>query len=170
MLANLHSMGVGALTPALATAGIGLLYYRRIRRQFGRQAWRAGAGFWLRVALLSALMAGLLVSGFALPHGATAVLAGTGAGALLGGIAIRHTRIEHSDGMRWYTPNPWIGGALSLLLVARVAWRWQGGSMQALGGPASGQPSVVTLAFAAALVAYYLVSSGGLAWRMRHPG
>ena len=168
MLVNLPSM-----TPMLATAGIGVLYYRRIRRQFGRQAWQPGAGFWLRLALLSVLMAGLLVAGFSLPDGALGVLAGAAVGAVLGVFAIRHTRIEHQDGARWYTPNPWIGGVLSLLLVARLAWRWQGGAqvggLQAFGRTAAGQPGVLTLAFAATLVAYYLVSSGGLAWRMRRP-
>ena len=29
-----------ALAPYLATAGIGWLYYRRIRRSFGRQRWQ----------------------------------------------------------------------------------------------------------------------------------
>jgi len=67
-----------------------------------------------------------------------------------------------------YTPNPWIGGALSLLLVARLAWRWQQGA-RAFGPAAAAQPSVLTLAFAATLVAYYLVNGGGLAWRMRRP-
>lgn len=167
MLANLPSM-TPALTPVLATAGIGLLYYRRMRRQFGRQAWRPGAGWWLRFAMLWVLMAGLLVAGFVLPRGAMAVLSGIAVGALLGVFAIRHTRIEHSDGTRWYTPNPWIGGVLSLLLVARLAWRWQGG-VRAFGPAAAAQPSALTLAFAATLVAYYLVNSGGLAWRMRRP-
>jgi len=167
MLANLPSM-TPALTPVLAAAGIGLLYYRRMRRQFGRQAWRPGAGWRLRFAMLSVLMAGLLVAGFGLPGGAMAVLAGIAVGGVLGVFAIRHTRIEDRDGTRWYTPNPWIGGVLSLLLVARLAWRWQEG-VRAFGPAAAAQPSVLTLAFAATLVAYYLVNGGGLAWRMRRP-
>jgi len=167
MLANLHSM-TPALTPVIATAGIGLLYYRRVRRQFGRQAWRPGAAWWLRFAMLCVLMAVLLAAGFGSPGGALAVLAGIAVGAVLGAFAIRHTRIEHSGGARWYTPNPWIGGILSLLLIARLAWRWQGG-VRAFGPAAAAQPSVLTLAFASTLVAYYLVNSGGLAWRMRRP-
>jgi hypothetical protein len=167
MLANLPSM-TPALTAILATAGIGLLYYRRMRRQFGRQAWRPGAAWWLRFAMLGVLMAGLLVAGVGLPGGAVAVLSGIAIGAVLGIFAIRHTRIEDSGGTRWYRPNPWIGGLLSLLLVGRLAWRWHGG-VRAFGPAAAAQPSVLTLAFAATLVAYYLVNGGGLAWRMRRP-
>jgi hypothetical protein len=167
LLASLPSM-TPALAPVLATAGIGLLYYRRMRRQFARQAWRPGAAWWLRFAMLWVLMAGLLVAGFGLPGGALAVLCGIAIGAVLGVFAIRHTRIEDGDGTRWYTPNPWIGGLLSLLLVARLAWRWEEG-VRAFGQAAAAQPSVLTLAFAATLVAYYLVNGGGLAWRMRRP-
>src|SRR3982751_2575135 len=112
MLANLASM-TPSLAPVLATAGIGLLYYRRMRRQFGRQAWQPGARWWLRVAVLSVLLVVLVVAGFALPEGAAGVGGGLVIGAVLGIFAIRHTRIEHAQGTRWYTPNPWIGGVLS---------------------------------------------------------
>jgi hypothetical protein len=161
------SPSLPSMTPMLATAGIGLLYYRRIRRQFGRQPWKPGARFWLRVGVLSLLMAALLIAGSIVPGGALAIFAGTLVGAVLGGFAIRHTKIETADGARWYTPNPWIGGALSLLLVARLAWRWQAGAL-AVGTASRQAPSALTLAFAATLVAYYLVSGLGLLWRMRH--
>ena len=153
------------LTPILATAAIGWLYYRRIRRQFGRQPWRTGARYWFRVCLLSLLLVALIAAGAALPGGALAVACGLAAGAALGGFALFHTHIEQVDGARWYTPNPWIGGALSLLLIGRLAWRWQQGFGA---GMASGQQaSPLTLAFAAALVAFYLFNTAGLAWRMR---
>ena len=41
-----------ALVPYLATAGIGWLYYRRIRRSFGRQAWQPGRAI-ARLVLVS---------------------------------------------------------------------------------------------------------------------
>jgi hypothetical protein len=153
-----------SLTPFVATAGFGWLYYRRIRRQFGRQPWRPGMRAWLRITLLSLLLAGLLFAGATIAGGALAVAGGLAVGVLLGGFALHHTRIEQVDGARWYTPNPWIGGALSLLLVLRLAWRWQAGFGA---GMASQHASPLTLAFAATLVAYYLVHIGGLAWRMR---
>jgi hypothetical protein len=154
-----------SLTPILATAGIGWLYYRRIRRQFGRQPWRTGARFWFRVVLLSLLLVALLAAGATLAGGPLAVAGGLVAGALLGMFALLHTHVEQVDGARWYTPNPWIGGALSLLLIGRLAWRWQ--QDFAAGATSAQQASPLTLAFAAALVAFYLVNTTGLAWRMR---
>jgi len=160
----MHAAALPSLTPIIATAGISWVYYRRIRRQFGRQPWRAGAAFWFRVVLLSLLLLALGFAAFALPQGLVAVAAGVASGALLGAFALMHTRIERVDGALCYTPNPWIGGALSLLLVLRLAWRWQQG---ALSGAAQA-PSALTLAFAATLVAFYLINGAGLAWRMRH--
>jgi hypothetical protein len=155
-----------SLTPVLATAGIGWLYYRRIRRQFGRQPWKTGARTWLRIALLSLVLVALLVASAAVAGGAVAVAAGLAAGAVLGALSLMHTHVEHVDGARWYTPNPWIGGALSLLLVGRLAWRWQQGFGGA-GAMGAQQASPLTLAFAAALIAFYLSNTVGLAWRMR---
>jgi hypothetical protein len=161
----MHVAALPSLTPFLATAGIGWVYYRRIRRQFGRQAWRPGKGVWLRLALLTVLLLALGFAAFALPRGLLAIAGGMALGALLGALALWHTRIERVDGALWYTPNPWIGGALSLLLVLRLAWRWQQG---VIAGAAAQQLSALTLGFAAALVAYYLINGAGLAWRMHH--
>jgi hypothetical protein len=160
----MHVAALPSLTPFVATAGIGWIYYRRIRRQFGRQPWRQGVAFWLRVGLLSLLLLALAFAAFALPQGLLAIAGGVAIGASLGALALRHTRIERVDGALWYTPNPWIGGALSLLLVLRLAWRWQQGTLA--GG--TQQPSALTLAFATTLVAFYLINGAGLAWRMRH--
>ena len=49
-----------SLTPVLATAGIGWLYYRRIRRQFGRQQYQPRRAM-LRVGLLALGACALLV-------------------------------------------------------------------------------------------------------------
>jgi len=162
-----------SLTPVLFTAGIGWIYYRRIRRQFGRQPWRQNAWRSLRLVLLAVVLGGLVLVAFTLPHSLLAIGAGIAIGAALGGFALQHTQIETVDGARWYTPNPWIGGALSLLLIARLAWRWGHGPFATGdgGGPAAmaQQAIPLTLAFAATLVTYYLVSGAGLAWRMRLP-
>lgn len=75
--------------------------------------------------------------------------------------------MERENGLRFYTPNPWIGGVLSLLLVGRLAWRM--GSGVFTGGTVQfGQnASPLTLAIAATLVGYYLFNGIGLALRMR---
>jgi hypothetical protein len=155
-----------SLTPVFATAAIGWLYYRRIRRQFGRQRWQPTRTWW-RIALLVLLVVALAVAAAFTANGVAAVAAGLGLGALLGAFGLRHTVIERGEDQHWYTPNPWIGGALSLLLVARLAWRWQQGAFTPGGAVATQQGSPLTLAFAAALVAFYLVNAAGLAWRMR---
>jgi hypothetical protein len=155
-----------SLTPVFATAAVGWLYYRRIRRQFGRQRWQP-TRTWLRIALLTLLVAALAVAAAFTANGVVAVAAGLALGALLGALGLRHTRIERGEDQHWYTPNPWIGGALSLLLVARLAWRWQQGAFTQGAAVAAQQGSPLTLAFAATLVAFYLVNAAGLAWRMR---
>ena len=156
------------LSPLLLTAAIGFAYVRRIRRSFGRQPYHPKRTH-ARIALLALVGAFLVFAAMTLPvaNVALAIVAGFVVGATLGGFAVRHMRIEVADGARWYTPNPWIGGALSLLLVARLAWRWQQGAFTPGGAVATQQGSPLTLAFAAALVAFYLVNAAGLAWWMR---
>ncbi len=157
-----------SFTPVLFMAGIGWIYYRRIRRQFGRQQWRPGAGRWVRMILLTVLLVGVCVAASTIANALLPVAAGVAIGALLGWLALRHTHIETVDGTHWYTPNPWIGGALSLLLVGRLAWRWSHGGLMTGGGMASMQQGgTLTLAFVATLLAYYLLQGIGLAWRMQ---
>lgn len=163
-------MPAPVLTPWIATAGIAWLYYRRIRRQFGQQAYRPRRTL-VRVALLALVGCGLAATAIALPHLAPAVALGGLGGAVLGWFALRHMQVGMAGGRGSYTPNPWIGGALSLLLVARLAWRWHVGAFSQAAQPTAqsfgANTSPLTFAFLAALVAYYLVSGIGLAMRMR---
>ena len=157
------------VSPLLLTAAVGFAYYRRIRRQFGRQPYQPTRTL-LRSVLLGVALAGLLVAAIALPVAGMRLAVGAGllVGAALGALGLQHTRLESADGARWYTPNPWIGGALSLLLIGRLAWRFGQGPLAAGGAaPAMQNASPLTLGIAATLVAYYLVSGLGLAWRMR---
>lgn len=154
------------LTPLLATAGISWIYYRRIRRQFGRQQYQSGRAL-LRLGLLALVLVGLLVAAIALPNVGLAIALGLVVGGALGALSLRHTAIEAVDGAHWYTPNPWIGGALSLLLVGRLAWRWGHGAFATGGAQAAQNASPLTLGIAATLVSFYVVNGAGLAWRMR---
>mgnify|MGYP000611947117 CR=1 FL=1 len=99
--------------------------------------------------------------------GMAAVGAGALAGLALGVFALRHTRIDVRDGKPGYTPNPWIGGALSLLLVGRLAWRWYGGAFSQGAAYTTGNASPLTMSLAATLVVYSLVQAVGLSVRMR---
>ena len=152
-----------ALLPYAFTAGIGVLYYRRIRRHFGRQPWQPWRTT-ARVVLLSLVMVSLIFAGVFVPGAGWAVGGGVIAGVVLGVFGISHTQVESLDGVRSYMPNPWIGSALSLLLLGRLIWRFMhGGFVQ----QQQSSPSPLTLAFAAALIGYYLTYSIVLMWRMR---
>ncbi|KQY51145.1 hypothetical protein [Lysobacter sp. Root494] len=153
-----------ALLPYAFTAGIGWMYYRRIRRQFGRQPWQPRRTV-VRIGLLSLVLVSLVLAGIFVPHAAWAVTAGFVVGLGLGFYGVSLTSVDLVDGQRSYLPNPWIGGALSLLLIARLAWRFlHGGFMQS---QAATGASPLTLGFAAALIGYYLTYSIVLVLRMR---
>ncbi len=154
------------LTPLLFTAVIGVVYYRRIRRQFGRQPYQHKRAM-ARTVFLSLVACGLLVAAVALPKVGLAIVGGLVLGAMLAAAALRFTGIESSEGARWYTPNPWIGGALSLLLVGRLAWRWGQGAFSQGGAQIAATASPLTMGIMSALVAFYVVNGAGLAWRMR---
>lgn len=153
-----------ALLPYAFTAGIGWMYYRRIRRQFGRQPWQPRRTI-ARMVLLSVVLAALILAAIFVPKAGLAVAGGLLVGLALGFYGVSLTRVEMIEGVRSYVPNPWIGGALSLLLIGRLAWRFlHGGLMQAQAGTGA---SPLTLAFAAALIGYYLTYSIVLTVRMR---
>lgn len=156
-----------ALTPYLATAGIGWLYYRRIRRSFGRQPWQPKRTI-ARLGLVTLVAASLVCAAVFLPHVGAGIGIGAVAGGALGVFALKHTHAQVTDGQRFYTPNPWIGGGLSLLLLGRLAWRWNQGALTS-GGSAqvAQQASPLTLGIAATLIAYSLVYTSGLLLHMR---
>ena len=157
------SFNLAQAAPYLAPIALVWLYYRRIRRSFGRQPWRP-VRHGIRLALLSLVAVALVVVAVFLPHVAWGMAGGGAAGIALGLLSLRHTHAEWTGGEGSYTPNPWIGGALTALLLARLAWRWSHG---AFGGGDGAQASPLTLAMAAALVAYSLTYQVGLLAKMR---
>ncbi|MGS1076731.1 hypothetical protein [Pseudoxanthomonas beigongshangi] len=160
------AVALPALTPYLITAGIGWVMYRRIRRSFGRQPWQPKRTMF-RLALMVLLLGMLMMAAIFLPGVAIGIAAGLAGGLLLGGFALRHTRVEWHDGHPTYVPNPWFGGLLTLLLVGRLAWRWSHGAFADGAAATAQQASPLTMAFAGALVGYFLLLNGGLLWRMR---
>ncbi|MEA9491306.1 hypothetical protein [Xanthomonas campestris] len=157
---------IAPLTPYLSMAAVAFFYYRRIRRSFGRQPWKPVAAT-LRTALLLVAAAALGYAAYGLPGVAPAVALGAVVGAGLGAVSLRYTHAEWVGGRGWYTPNPWIGGALMLVLLGRLAWRWADGAFSSGAAVAGSQASPLTLGIAAALVLYSLVHVGGVWWRLR---
>ena len=154
-----------AVVPVLFTGLMGWVYYRRIAGSFGRQPWRPmRAG--LRLGLLAIALFFLVLAGFFLPGVGLAVGLGALVGAVLGAFALHYVHAEVVDGQRCYTPNRYIGGALSLLLIGRMLWRLKAtGGLAAIGagGAAYGQnASPLTLGIAATLVCFYVVNTAGL--------
>ncbi len=162
----MSAFALPALTPYLATAGIGWLYYRRIRRSFGRQPWQPKRTI-ARLVLVSLVAAALVCAAVFLPHVGAGIGIGAVLGAVIGGFALKHTHAQAIEGQRYYTPNPWIGGGLTLLLLGRLAWRWTHGALSAGSAQAAQQASPLTMGIAATLIAYSLVYSAGLLLRMR---
>lgn len=142
---------------------IAFAMYRRIRRNFGVQRWRPTRA-WIRLVLLSLVSLLLLVAGVFAPQTLPAIGIGLACGAVLGHVGLKHTHVAIIGGQRTYTPNPWIGGALSALLVGRLAWRWTHGGIAA----AQAAPSGATFGIAMALITYSLVYIAGLMLQMKH--
>src|SRR5438105_190317 len=116
------------LSPAMVGVAIALpliawRVYRRMRRLIGRQrsrAWRHWTAAIFFPLLLGMLALGALARPAALAILATAVAIGIG----LAVWGLKLTRFEKTPEAIFYTPNAHIGIALSVLLVARVLYRF----------------------------------------------
>lgn len=155
-----------ASSPATWSAGalVAFVLYRRVRRNFGMQRWQPGRTVF-RFGLAAFVALALLVAAPFVPHGLWAVPASLALGAGLGWLGLGKTDIHWESGAGVYRPNPWIGAALTLALVARLAWRFLGDGTQAPGQPA--HATALTLALAGLLMGYSLAYNGGLIHRMR---
>lgn len=157
--------------PALITvlvAGLVLWrMYRRIQRNVGRQPFRPGRA-WFLVILYPVLAALLAFAVRSQPLALAALLGALAAGAALSIYALKLTRYEVTPEGLYYTPNSHIGIALSLLLAARVVYRFASGSaMGAPGGdPAQSALTPLTLLSIGPFLGYYAgYFIGLLRWR-----
>jgi hypothetical protein len=164
------------IVPTLLVPLIGYRLYRRFRANFGRQTVQP-ARMVVRIVILS-LVAALFVS--VAMHSAAALEAVAGgllAGVLVAVAGLRFTRFESDEKGRYYTPNSYIGGAVTLLLVTRLAYRmfsiYSGPQLVA---PVSGADpfeamtrSPLTLAMVMLTVGYYLLYTAGVLYRSRSP-
>jgi hypothetical protein len=131
--------------------------YRRIRRLVGRQksrAWR----HWTAAVFFPAVLVLLATAVLSSPLALAALVAGMVTGVALSVWGLRLTRFEMTPEGIFYTPNAHIGIALSLLLVARIAYRlveigMAGGFRQA--GAQDFARSPLTLVIFGTLASYY---------------
>jgi len=162
------------VTPILIAALVVWTIVRRVRRTFGRQPVQLGR-IWVRIGLLT-LAAGLLVA-TSVPRGAEtleALIAGLACGAVLAYFGLRHTRFEVTPQGRFYTPHTYIGLAVTLLFLGRLAYRFLyfGTGANAMFGsdPSAAvayQRSPLTLGIFAVLVGYYVLFYAGVLLRTR---
>jgi hypothetical protein len=143
--------------------------YRRVRGSFGRQPIRTKR-MTVRVAIFAVVIGLMMLSGLQDIRLAEGALGGVVlGGALALALGLRLTRFETGgDGTDFYVPNPWMGGALTALLLGRLAWRFlmlapamAGGAAMAASGPAPGN-SPLTMAIVGLTVGYYLVYYTGI--------
>ena len=134
--------------------------YRRVRRNIGRQPLRPKRTI-VSIVLLSLVALWLWFVSLVFPKLLVGFGSGIVLGSILGFVGLRLTKFETTEEGHFYTPNIYIGMALSLLLVGRMIYRmWVvQDQTQAM---ASGQPpqimqSPLTFVIVGLTIGYYLV-------------
>ena len=142
--------------------------YRRVRRNIGRQP--------VQPVRMRSRMFLLGVIGALIAIGATrdinligAMLGGLVGGVALAWFALKHTKFEKTAQGDFYTPHTYIGVGVSMLLLARLAYRFiaiypsMHAAAQADQNPfAAFQRSPLTLAIFGVLIGYYVLYYAGV--------
>ena len=156
------------ITVLLVVALVAWRLYSRIRRMVGRQRLST-ARAWITIVAFPLILVLVLTGSLLHPLTAVAVLGGAVVGIALGLLGTRLTKFEATPAGLFYTPNAHLGVALSLLLVARLGWRFV--ALQINGqafDPQSMQvgASPLTMAIFGTLAGYYVTYAIGLLrWR-----
>ena len=161
-------LSLPALMPVAVVALVGWRMYKRVRRLIGRQPVNEKR-LWLTAIFFPILIGLVSLSGLrdvALLEG---VVAGVAIGIALGCFGLRLTRFEATADGCFFTPNTFIGIAVSVLFVGRLLYRF--GVLYLSTGqvdPASVQSfgsSPLTLATFGVVAAYYTTFAiGVLLW------
>jgi hypothetical protein len=142
--------------------------YSRVRRMVGRQRL-SRVRPWISVCLFPLLVLLLAFVSREHPIALGALAGGLVAGGALAVYGLRLTRFERTAQGLFYTPNAYLGVALSLLLAGRVLYRLvQVYSGDVLTAAASSDfvRSPATLAIFGTLAGYYVAYAAGLLrWR-----
>lgn len=157
------------LLPAGLAALVAWRLYSRVKRMVARQRV-SKVRPWVTLCLLPLFVAGLLVASLSYPYAALALVTGVVAGAALGVYGLRLTKFEQTPDGLFYTPNPYLGVGLSLLLFARIGYR--AAQLYFAPGPMDGSAifvrSPLTLLVFGTLAGYYIAYAVGLLrWRHR---
>lgn len=147
---------------------------KRIRKLVGRQQsklWR----HWVAVVCIPLLLGLLALGARRSPDALLALAAGVAIGVGLAIWGVKRSQFEVTAEGYFYIPDAKIGIALSLLLVARVGYRFL--TLATLTGPEAAQSmqsfgrSPLTLIIVGTMFAYYAAYAAGLLrWRLSATG
>jgi len=141
--------------------------YRRVRRNIGRQLVRRRRKLF-SIVIFTVVSAGLLVTSFSNPRLLLGLAGGLALGAGLGRFGLRLTRFETTDEGHFYTPNTFIGIALSLLFIGRLAWRfWSLRELETSSRHPALMQSPLTFFLFGLIAGYYVIYYLGLFARTR---
>lgn len=157
------------LIPALVTPLLIWRFYRRFRSNIGRQNYRPTKMIVI-IVLMTLIIALLAIPALRLEFGLSGLFGGLAIGVATGFIGIKLTRFEVTPEGKFYTPNPYLGVAVSLLLVGRLIYRFMVLSPFSGGGqpfgPGAGQ-SPLTLLMLGITFGYYIMYSSGVLFNLR---
>ena len=136
--------------------------YVRFRRMVGRQRL-SRARPWITLGIFSAVLVVLAFATHGHPERLVWLAAGAPAGACLGLYGLRITRFEPTPQGLFFTPNAYLGIAMSLLFLGRMLYRLvEVYTITASHGTPHFMGSPLTLAIFGIIAGYYVVYALGL--------
>ena len=161
------------LIPAILAPLIVWRIYRRLRTNIGRQPYRLRR-IVIVLTAFSLVLAMILVGSLAHSELVLGLGGGLATGVVLGFLGLKFTQFDFSPSGGSYTPNPYLGIGVSLLLISRIVYRFTvlysiGGSPGAADQARLGQ-SPLTLLLFGLTTGYYLSYYSGLLLRFRAAG
>jgi hypothetical protein len=163
------------LPTLVAVPLVGFMLYRRLRRTFGKQPVTPKR-MALRMVLLCVVCILLFVRSPATAANLGAAAAGLALGVALAMVGLMHTEVEATAASKFYTPNKWIGLAVTALFLGRLAGRLftvsERATQVASGvSPYAGlQQSPLTLGLFFLLAGYYVTYYAGVLRKAAAPG
>lgn len=147
--------------------------YRMGKARRRARPWLVRLNAWVLLVSLLLFLASMALTNVWWPGALAYAAVGVGIGVVLGIVGVWLSRFEATPQGMFYTPNPWLVLALTVLVAGRIAmgfvelWRhWQGLESLAL-IPVFDHASL--FAVAGILLGYYLAYAWGLRRRLRLP-
>jgi MFS family permease len=154
--------------PMAIVAVVAISMYGRVRRNIGRQPLQPKRSI-ARIVIFAVLTSLLMLFSFVFPRLLVGLGGGLALGVLLALVGLRLTQFEATPQGHFYTPNPYIGVSLSILLVGRLVYRLfqiSSNSDNPAPAPAMWQSPLSFLVFGL-LAGYYMAYYIGLLMRSK---